>query len=575
MFINVAALSLAFLVLLGQFNTIGADNVGLGNHVLQGGKVTLAAGSRVANKEDIEKYRTSFPDACEVVIDEQGNIILHYTNQGATKDKGCTVDLLTDKVDEIAFLTGLFNPEGLAACLKGSSINANILPFAYSLTNEEIKQFHNGPRFVNEGCDESCEEGCIEKTGLEVRLLHGQTKNGEEFVVFFANPIGTKLIYSTGLELDKKAPKNEVKQMYLDVEINQTDPKFHFKESREEQETSTCMKNIKENILSPSTWEIDGTSPDPTMNRLLVFHLLPQKASRKRRRDFKNPANGVMENAVKKELPEGPKCYDLMIVFLNQNYKLLTTLPSSNIPPTPKQPIGASQPQGESKDPIDKETFSTTSTSNDDNSTVSTTKGDSENATTISQTTEINEVSKTTSPKDPPASTTSITKATTTTTVTTTTKSSSGIVVVVIVVVILAIVGIGAAVYFFVIKKGSDKEEKDAEGGDETKGDAEGADEKKEGAEGEEKEKEDGEEGDKSKDDEEGDKSKGDDEEGDKKDVKDSASKTEGETKEEQTGATSVDTEDKKEEEEEGEKGEAETPEDEANKKVDEEVYKV
>jgi len=52
--------------------------------------------------------------------------VLHYKSQGTTKDKGCTVDLLTDRKDEIVFWTGMYNRGGLYDCLNGSDINSNV-----------------------------------------------------------------------------------------------------------------------------------------------------------------------------------------------------------------------------------------------------------------------------------------------------------------------------------------------------------------------------------------------------------------------------------------------------------------
>ena len=52
--------------------------------------------------------------------------VLHYTNLEATKDKGCTMDLLTNLRHEIVFWTGMHNRVGLDACLNGSDINSNV-----------------------------------------------------------------------------------------------------------------------------------------------------------------------------------------------------------------------------------------------------------------------------------------------------------------------------------------------------------------------------------------------------------------------------------------------------------------
>uniref|UniRef100_A0A914M4T8 Uncharacterized protein n=1 Tax=Meloidogyne incognita TaxID=6306 RepID=A0A914M4T8_MELIC len=532
MFVNIVALSIVVLVLFGQANITGAKNVGLGNHILKEGKVNLAAGSTVvATNEDIEQYKAKFPDACDVDFDSEGNIVLHYKSQGATKDKGCTVDLLTKLENEIVFTAGLSHSTELDKCLIDH--NENTLPFAYSLLNEEISQFHNGP-IVNMS-SKCCNSSCVERTGLELSWwLHQDKKNSNiKYVVSDANPIGVGKMNETYQEMASVLERRE----YPKVEILSESPRFkiHFPVEKENKSYGEpCIgieweEFITKKILPPITWEIDSTSPDPTKNRLLVFHLLPQRASRIREwignNKFKIGGN----------LPQERKCDDLTIKFSKSNYTLLTGS-SHDItrPPT---------------------------ANGENNSTTSTPEGNLENMTTTGQVIETVELGTSTAPSSKGSTTAA-------STITTTTKSSSTIVGIVVIAVILIIIVIGISVYFFVIRKKPDKKVKDVEGGDEAKGDAEEEGDKKE-EDGKEK-KED--EGDKSKDEEEdGDKSKEDDEEDDKKEVKGSESKTEGETKEEeQTGATSVDTEAK----EEGKTNEVESlsPEE---KKIEDEIYKV
>nr|CAD2122638.1 unnamed protein product [Meloidogyne enterolobii] len=337
MLTNIAALSIVVLQLLGQLNITEANYVGLGNHILRDGKVTLAEGSRVVNKKDMEQNMTISDDACDIAFDKEGNILLLYMNQGTIKDNGCTVDLLTNIVDEIVLNSGLNNSAGLGTCLRGDTINSNVLPFAYSLTNEEVKKFHNGPLFDNQYCP-SCLEGCVKQTGLEVRWEYNDVRE-IEYAVFNANPIATKLIYFDGKELDMS--RTYVKWKYSLI-INQTYPKFHIRFSSKEIDTmftepSMCIDNPNENILSPSTWEIVGTSPEPTMNRLLVFHLLPQKASRKRMLMI-NKGTGFPEYVVTKDHPEGPKCDEMTIIFSVKNYSLLFTPVSHTTTSTTKDP---------------------------------------------------------------------------------------------------------------------------------------------------------------------------------------------------------------------------------------------
>ncbi|CAK5073175.1 unnamed protein product [Meloidogyne enterolobii] len=308
---NIVALSIAVLVLVGQVNSAGAKNVGLGNHILKKGKVNLAAGSDVvANNKDIEQYKAKFPDACDVDFDSEGNIVLHYKSQGATKDKGCTVDLLTNIRNKILFTAGLIVTKDIGTCLTWN-FNENTLPFAYSLLNEEIRQFHNGPIFSKDGgC---CAGTCMKRTGLEVSWWLYEDRQRFD-IVLNANPIGMGLINQTGQAKSTVEKKKE----YPTVEISDQPPRYqiNFPGTPIATTRGSCIENI---LLSPITWEIDGKSPDPKMNRLLVFHLLPQRASRIREwigNEYK----------IKGNPPQGPKCDDLTIKFVSDNqinYSLL------------------------------------------------------------------------------------------------------------------------------------------------------------------------------------------------------------------------------------------------------------
>uniref|UniRef100_A0A915LX82 Uncharacterized protein n=1 Tax=Meloidogyne javanica TaxID=6303 RepID=A0A915LX82_MELJA len=317
----IVGLSIFVLMLVGQFNT-KAESVGLGNHILEEGKVTLAAGSKVVTtKEGLEEYKKSFADACDVDFDPVGNIILHYKSQGTIKDKGCTVDLLTNKVDEIIFLAGLNHFTALIDCTNKSinDINDNVLPFTYSLTNEEIKDFNNGPQFGGDGCNPGCGEGmCVNKTGLEIRWKYSKNTKDEDRMGLYANPIGTSFIYVIKQPLPQKL-KGDVQ-----VVVNQKEQKYHIQIMKEVgkiyQKEAFCMKDGFDNILSPSTWEIVGTSPDPEKKRLLVFSLLPQRASRNLNR-IKIDKRKYEEQS---GLPNGPKCDDLTIKFKANNLTLET-----------------------------------------------------------------------------------------------------------------------------------------------------------------------------------------------------------------------------------------------------------
>ncbi|KAF7635677.1 hypothetical protein Mgra_00004919 [Meloidogyne graminicola] len=82
----------SFLLMIGQVNTNEDDDteelqgddvedkVGLTKHILKKNKIELAAQSKVATKEDLEKYKERFADKannpCEIDLDEHGNMFL-------------------------------------------------------------------------------------------------------------------------------------------------------------------------------------------------------------------------------------------------------------------------------------------------------------------------------------------------------------------------------------------------------------------------------------------------------------------------------------------------------------------
>nr|CAD2169764.1 unnamed protein product [Meloidogyne enterolobii] len=248
MFANTAAFYIVVLQLLEQLNVTGANNVGMGNHILQEGKVTLAAGSRLLPiMKALNGTRRVLSMLAMLILTLTGICnFLHYKKDGRVKYKGCTVDLLTDKVDEIVFWTSLRNFKGLGSCMRGSSINSNVLPFAYSLTNKEVKEFHNGSRFTNVSCH-SCMEGCVEKTGLEVRWAYDKV-GSKEYAVLYVNPIATKMVNYAGIKRDMREKFVEWKHSLV---INQKGPKFHMEFSNKGQRLN-ILNHLGRGSLSPA-----------------------------------------------------------------------------------------------------------------------------------------------------------------------------------------------------------------------------------------------------------------------------------------------------------------------------------
>uniref|UniRef100_A0A915MUB2 Uncharacterized protein n=1 Tax=Meloidogyne javanica TaxID=6303 RepID=A0A915MUB2_MELJA len=517
MFANIAALSIVVLQLLGQLNVTVANNVGLGNHILQEGKVKLAADSRVVtSKEEIENMTIS-ANACNVSFDEWGNIYLPYKNQGTAKDKGCTVDLLTDKVDEIVLQSGLYNRVGLGACLRNETINSNVLPFAYSLTNEEVKKFHNGPLFANGSCY-SCAEGCVKKTGLEVRWLfdEGHDRGGYvEYAVMnpasnyrlLATPVTSTPtdapIFNVGLRdhilqngkvvlaNGSMVAKKEDVEQYMSISVDACDVDFndegniviHYKNQGTAKDrgcTVDLLTDKKDEIVFwtgvQNQGGLDGCMRESDINS----NVLPFAYSLTNE-EVKKFHNGPLfvkgpcrcnEGCVEKTGLEVRWAYDedqgkenvglyanpigtKLIYYLRKEWNLNKTDVYFDVI------INQTVPKFRIK----------------------------QTTSLPEETPEIPETSKTTSPLTPAPTlkkrTTTIISASTT--MTTTTKGSSGLLFyVVIIVVILTVIGIGIAAYFFVINESFDKEENDAEAGVVTKEDVTGEDQKKEDGEEEE-----------------------------------------------------------------------------------------
>jgi len=90
-----------------------------------------------------------------------------------------------------------------------------------------------------------------------------------------------------------------------------------------------CTHNPAGNILTPLTWEMNGTNLDPKKKHLLAFHLLPQKASRMIQWVLPPKAQKINPKGVSDEQPKGPECEELQILFVSFSRK--KNLPSIKI----------------------------------------------------------------------------------------------------------------------------------------------------------------------------------------------------------------------------------------------------
>nr|CAD2161746.1 unnamed protein product [Meloidogyne enterolobii] len=337
------ASTLFVFVLLGQVNSEEEYNgpVGFFGHTLKDGHVTLADYSEAVGAGDDElliKY-TNRSESCDVKI-KNGNVVLYYKRENGKniKDEGCTVDLFTKHPNMIKFRTGVKNKT--ADCLKkcsGTSIfdgaSANLIPFAYSLKGYNITEIKSRSRFgKGQDCGERCDEGnCMEWTSLEVgwnRCFYGETRQ----VIAHTHPIGESLAIWSRSKVFNKFNEFELTitgqgGFYMDESVKEV-----YNPEDKGAEHPYCVTKGK-GIAKPENWKINGTSPAPGYDHLLVFYMLPQSASR-------NHSKGEI---VKDDPPDGPKCEELYIEFDKDHYKLLsvgdpttttTTTTTTTQPPT-------------------------------------------------------------------------------------------------------------------------------------------------------------------------------------------------------------------------------------------------
>jgi len=139
---------------------------------------------------------------------------------------------------------------------------------------------------------------------------------------------------------------NEEPPVYPTVKVERTEYSVQFKTVNPETKYKeyNCTHNPVGNVLIPMTWEINGANSNQKKKHLLVFHLLPQKASRiiewsrarhlskrltitynkiESKDDTTVPPTTTArpkpkkEPKVKKFPPNGPECEELRILFVS------------------------------------------------------------------------------------------------------------------------------------------------------------------------------------------------------------------------------------------------------------------
>uniref|UniRef100_A0A914LMX5 Uncharacterized protein n=1 Tax=Meloidogyne incognita TaxID=6306 RepID=A0A914LMX5_MELIC len=304
--------SIAALLVLPVTVQANANEVGVANHTLYDkDQVMVKVGSMQLNTGlEYDEYKKHFPNVCDFKITSD-NIELRYNG-----DVGCTVELLTTKTNMIKFTAGIDLKEN-SRCLEVCKDNrvhfqdgfSNLVPFAYSRNNKDLKNLNGGQTYEGDGCENKikCGGECMDQTFLEVSWF-----KCDDEIHAHTHLIGE---YKQGLDLAKGYNKKEFK---FDLEIfDNSSFKMDFgtgKENLYDTKTSSIFCVKKEGaIVEPKTWKIKNEDGNLKDKHLLVFHLLPSNATRV-------PKGSGFEPGTK------PKC-PLFIRFDKPDYQFLYVPP--------------------------------------------------------------------------------------------------------------------------------------------------------------------------------------------------------------------------------------------------------
>ncbi|CAK5030863.1 unnamed protein product [Meloidogyne enterolobii] len=219
--------------------------------------------------------------------------------------------------------------------LKGLS---NLLPFAYSKSKKDIKNYTNGPFYDgNTECDTvRCVGGkCMKDTFLEVSWR----KCGGD-VSAKTHLIGEVVSASSSLDQVEEEQGGDKTEFNLEIYANNSF-KMLFNENMKKSLVANkinCTPKNKRAIVEPSSWEIKNGVGDLQGKHLLVFHLLPQNATRLH-------DDGKLMNSTRVR----PKC-DLFIRFnrTDDGYEFLRvdlqTTTTSTTTTTPKPTPSTTSP---------------------------------------------------------------------------------------------------------------------------------------------------------------------------------------------------------------------------------------
>nr|CAD2195438.1 unnamed protein product [Meloidogyne enterolobii] len=278
--------------------------VGYGRHTMVDNKITqLGTARRIANSnEDLEEYKGT-ENACDVKLDDNGDIILNYNS---VRETGCAIDLLHRHFAyKFEFNATLSNDnKEIKECLQPMStdgFNANLVPFAYSIGSERFEKLKEGPY---EGEDISCDKKdecrqsggeCLKPGGLEFGWAYNEDK-----VHVGMQPVGEPVVCQCPLKDD------HVNNLKSEINVRVDDGPYWFKIEKVEGRylipstcNFVCLQRFdeiinKKGLIKPITWIIVDESNGYGYfhyDQLLAFYLLPQKAS------FQRDGNNIKRNS--------------------------------------------------------------------------------------------------------------------------------------------------------------------------------------------------------------------------------------------------------------------------------------
>uniref|UniRef100_A0A914NL90 Uncharacterized protein n=1 Tax=Meloidogyne incognita TaxID=6306 RepID=A0A914NL90_MELIC len=295
-----------FLIVFNGFvNSAGYSTIGEGRHTIENGTVTLANGSRIATREDVDEYQTQ-PRACNVQIDAEGNIILNYGWFTKNAFEGCTLDLVTEigsdkETNVVEFTVSIKHYEELNTCMSCGGydwMSGNIIPFVFNIDSDEFDELVQMPLSDEQW---SCGQPWNKLWGSsEIRVCYSGDKIQIGSFIDTRGPLN----FWPWCHRDENRTFEDLKQLDFNVEIsgktfvvNHTD--YNFSRCKSENFAKPLCSPVK-----PKVWPIVGNAQLEGKG-LLAFSLLP-----------------------KYQIIFHRGCDLVSLKFSGKKYSLLTTLPA-------------------------------------------------------------------------------------------------------------------------------------------------------------------------------------------------------------------------------------------------------